>query len=388
MRDGEDDLQTGRHALGTLRDSSGQDVRTHAPVVSAGRTDAGLLAGLPVLDLSLWQPGHTATQLLADLGADVLKIEPPGGDRMRPQADRFINFNGRKRSLVLNLKDSEERQRFLDLVGSFEVVVENYRPGVADRLGVGYDALRAVNPSVVLCSISGFGQTGPLAPSTGHDPNFQAYAGTFTIPEHGEPVRPAVLIGDQGGGLAAAFAILAAVLCARRTGEGEHIDVSIADLLATWVAPHGPVDERREPEAARSGALPAMGSFRTADGGWVVLGVYSEDRLWDVLCEELGLDSYVGLTMAERASRAGELHDTLAAALSLMSRDEAVERLGARAVPAAPVLSRREMLEHPHFRERGVITTGPDGLRSVGHPIRYAVHPALPPGRPPELDEH
>ncbi len=357
-------------------------------MVSTRPEDIGLLNGLHVLDLSLWQPGHTATQLLADLGADVLKIEPPGGDRMRPQVDRFLNFNGRKRSLVLNLKDVEDRHRLLELVAVSEVVVENYRPGVAERLGVGYEALRAVNPAVVFCSISGFGQTGPLASSTGHDPNFQAYAGTFTIPDQGEPVRPAVLIGDQGGGLAAAFAIVAAVLCARRTGEGEHIDVSIADLLATWVAPHGPVDERREPEAGSAGALPAMGTFRTADGGWVVLGVYSEDRLWDVLCQELSLDAYVGMTMAERATRAEELHAALAQELSLLPRDDAVRRLAARAIPIAPVLSRREMLEHSHFRERGVLTTGPDGLRSVGHPIRYAVHPALPPGRPPDLDEH
>lgn len=349
---------------------------------------ARLLEGLRVLDLSLWQPGHVATQLLADLGADVLKIEPPGGDRMRPQPDRFVNFNGRKRSLVLNLKDDPDRDRFLELVADAEVVVENYRPGVADRLGVGYRSLRSRNPAIVLCSITGFGQTGPLSAATGHDPNFQAYAGAFTLTDGSEPIRPAILVGDQGGGLAAAFAILAAVLCARRCGEGEHIDVSITDLLATWVAPYGYLDERREATVRRAGDLPAMGTFKAADDRWVVVGVHSEDHLWDRLCVEIGLDEYVGLGMAERADRGAEIHLALAERIAQDRRDDIVDRLAARSIPVAPVLSRAEMLEHPHFGERGIITTGHDGLRAVGHPIRYLVHPALPPGRPPDLDEH
>jgi crotonobetainyl-CoA:carnitine CoA-transferase CaiB-like acyl-CoA transferase len=356
--------------------------------VSAGVRAGSLLDGLRVLDLSLWQPGHTATQLLADLGADVLKIEPPGGDRMRPQVDRFVNYNGRKRSLVLNLKDVGDRGRLLDLVAETEVVVENYRPGVADRLGVGFEVLRARNSAVVLCSITGFGQRGPLAGVTGHDPNFQAYAGAFTVPEVGEPVRPAVLIGDQGGGLAAAFAILAAVICARRTGEAEHIDVSITDLLATWVAPHGPLDERREGAASGYPALPAMGTFATRDGGWVVLGVHSEDHLWDELCRAIGLNSQVGLTLEERSAQAAQLRVMIGDELLKLGRDEAVDRLSVRSIPIAPVLSRPEMLDHPHFYQRGVLTVGADGWRAVGHPIQYAIHPALPPGRAPDLDEH
>ena len=131
-----------------------------------------------------------------------------------------------------------------------------------------------------------------------------------------------------------------------------------------------------------------MGTFETADGRPVVLGVYSEDHFWDELCRSLGLDGYVGLTMAERSARYAELHAELATAISRYQRDDIVATLAARSVPIAPVLTRLEMLAHPHFRERGVITTGPDGYRAVGHPIRYAVHPALPPGPPPDLDEH
>jgi len=320
----------------------------------------------------------------------VLKVEPPGGDRMRPLHDRFVNFNGRKRSIVLDLKDDEDRSSLLRFAADAEVVVENYRPGVADRLGVGFEALRAVNPAIVLCSISGFGQWGPLAPATGHDHNYQAYAGAFTVRADGaEPVGSALLVGDQGSGMAAAFAILAAVLCARRTGEGEHVDVSIGDLLASWVAPVGPVDPARGAAASGpGGGAPAMGTFRTADGRWVVLGVFSEDHLWDALCRSLGLDRHVGLTMAERGADAGRLRAEVAAAVGARERDELVTSLSAASVPVAPVLTREQILRHPHFRERGVLVTGPDGHLALGHPIRYAVHPALPPGPPPALDEH
>ncbi|MCW2623076.1 MAG: CoA transferase [Frankiales bacterium] len=345
---------------------------------------AGLLAGLRVLDLSLWQPGHYATQLLADLGADVLKVEPPGGDRMRPLVDRFVNFNGHKRSTVLDLKQPDGRARLLELVTEVEVVVENYRPGVADRLGVGFADLQRVNAAIVLCSISGFGQSGPLSGATGHDANYQAYSGAMTLEGDRPPVPSALLVADQASGLAAAFAVLAAVLCARRTGEGEHVDVSMTDVLATWVAPMGPVDARREPDASQAHAGPAMGTFETADGKWVVLGVFSEDHFWDALCDELGLE-HLGLSMTQRAARAPELRREVSAAVAAHSQSELVAALSRRAVPVAPVLSRDQMLEHPHFRERGVLATAPDGMLAVAHPVRYARHPALPPGVPPAL---
>lgn len=347
----------------------------------------GLLTGLRVLDLSLWQPGQYATQLLADLGADVLKVEPPGGDRMRILPDRFVNYNGHKRSAVLDLKRDDDRARLLELVAETEVVVEGYRPGVADRLGVGYEQLRAVNPALVYCSISGFGQTGPLAHATGHDFNYQAYAGALVTPAPGmTPVASGALLGDQGSGMAAAFAILAAVIGARRSGRGEHIDVSMADLIASWVAPMGTIGE--EPTSAGQHVRsPGTATYATADGGHVVLGIFSEDHFWDRLCEGLGLSRYVGLGMSERATRADELAQALQREFSTRERDAIVAELDAREVPIAPVLSRVEALEHPHFQARGVVTRDSEGRRRLGHPIRYREHPALDPGRPPDLGE-
>lgn len=349
-----------------------------------------LLADLRVLDLSLWQPGHYATQLLADLGAEVIKVEPPGGDRERAVLDRHINFNGRKGSVVLNLKMDDDRARLMDLVAGADVVLEGYRPGVAARLGVSFEQLQHVNPAIVLCSISGFGQTGPLAAETGHEHNYQAYAGAMTVIPGQAPVAPGLLVGDQGSGMAAAFAILAAVLCARRTGVGEHVDVSMTDLLASWVAPLGAVDARRSGLQAENGpgGSPGMGTFRTADGQWVVLGIYSEDHFWDALCRCLDLAEHLGLTMAERSARARTLTADVADAIESRNCQDLLDELRSASIPIAPVLTRQQMLEHPHFRERGTLTTGPDGYLTVGHPMRYRVHPALPPGLPPELGDN
>jgi len=346
----------------------------------------GMLAGLRVLDLSLWQPGHTATQLLADLGADVLKIEPPGGDRERIMPDRVANYYGNKRSLVLDLKREEDRAKLLELAKDAEVVVEGSRPGVADRLGAGYAQLSAVNPALVYCSISGFGQTGPLAMAPGHEHNYQAYTGAFTYPEQGgEPVAAKPLVGDQGSGITAAFAILAAVLCARRTGQGEYIDVAMADVILYCVAPSGTIGEQAP--AGHKNKPPAMGEFATSDGGYVVLGVFSEDHFWDKLCQALGLDTHVGVKMAERDRRSAELRADLVAAVSKRPRDELVTELARAGVPIAPVLTREEGLSHPHFWERGVVARGPDGDRRIAHPIRYKNRPALPPARPAEIGE-
>lgn len=343
-----------------------------------------LLTGLRVLDLSLWQPGHYTTQLMASLGAEVIKVEPPGGDRMRSQGDRFYCFNGYKRSVLADLKTPEGLARVLALAAEAEVVVEGSRPGVSERLGVGYEALRKLNPAVVYCSLSGFGQTGPLAMHSGHDWNYQAYAGSIVTTTEPPVVSPA-LIADQGSGMTAAFAILAAVICARRTGEGEYIDVSMTDVVASWVAPAGALDpSRATPE---HGGVPGMGVCRTRDGRYVVLGVYSEDHLWDRLVGGLGLDDLVGVAFKARATRRDECDARIGAAIAARDRDELVGELAGHGVPIAPVLRREEMLEHPNFTERGIIAPAPDGTRALGHPFLCRNHPPRPPGEPPELDE-
>jgi crotonobetainyl-CoA:carnitine CoA-transferase CaiB-like acyl-CoA transferase len=346
---------------------------------------AGLLDGVRILDLSIWRPGPYATQLLADLGADVLKVEPPGGDPMRIFPELFATLNANKRSVVLNLRDGSDRARAHELVADADALVEGFRPGVAARLGMGEADARAINPAIVYCSVSGYGQDGPLATAPGHDLNYQAYAGVLA-PEGGPPVQCAVPIADLGGGLAAAMGVCAALLGRARTGEGEHVDVAMADLLASWT---GPLTGLRVGETgARLGRLPSYGSFRTADGSWLTMGVIDEQHFWTAVCDGLGLDDLRGLDLAGRTARHDEIRARLTAAIAARPRDELVEVLG-RDAPVAPSLTREEMLRHPQFVHRGMSGGAtPDGYPSMGYPVRFARAPARPPARAPALGEH
>jgi crotonobetainyl-CoA:carnitine CoA-transferase CaiB-like acyl-CoA transferase len=351
------------------------------------RASDGLLAGMRVLDLGQWRPAPYATQLLADLGADVLKVERPGGDPMRTFPEIFATVASHKRSVVLDLKDPAGRARALGLAAEAGVVVEGWRPGVAARLGVGPDDVRAVHPGVIYCSLSGYGASGPLVRAPGHDVNYQAQSGALA-PAGGAPQpapAPRIPWADLGGGLAAAFAICAAWIGRARTGEGETIDVSMTDLLATWTGTvgGGPLAG----VAAPVDGLPAYGTFAVTDGH-VALGVITEPHFWDATCTALGLDDLVGLPLAEQVTRGAELRARIAAALAPLSRGEAVDRLLAKGAPISPVQSRGEMLVDRHLRERGTVVTAPNGGPWLAHPVRFARRPARGPGPAPRPDEH
>ena len=342
----------------------------------------GQLEGLRVLDLTIWRPGPYATQLLAEQGAEVLKVEPPGGDPMRSMPDLFDVLGAGKRSIILDLKDDDDRACCLDLAADADVFVESYRPGVAERLGVGYDAVAARNPSIVYCSVSGFGATGPLAGLPGHDVNYLAYSGALR-PGGLQPREPTVPIGDLSGGAAAAFAIVTAVLGTRTHGRGERIDVSVTDVLATWV---GPVHQVRMVGVERALAgVPGYGVFPTADDQHVAIGIMNEDHFWVGLCRALDLP-HEHLPNAERNHRVRELNAEIAAVLATLTQAEALDRLTRQDVPASPVLDRPQMLEHPHFRERGTVVAGPDGRPASGPLVRFAQRPGRPPFGAPPVD--
>ncbi|HWW53258.1 MAG TPA: CoA transferase, partial [Acidimicrobiales bacterium] len=273
---------------------------------------SGLLAGVRVLDLSVWRPGPYATQLLAELGAEVLKVEPPGGDPMRSYPELFASLHANKRSIVLDLKADDDRRRALDLAAEADVLVEGFRPGVAERLGLGYEAVRAVKASIIYCSLSGMGQDGALALVPGHDLNYQAWAGALA-PDGGTPVVAAVPIADLAGGMAAAMGICAAVVRRITTGEGERLDVAMADVLATWT---GAVRPRAEGTDPSSPGVPGYGVFATADGTYLALGVLTEDHFWRPLCGVLGLSDCADLGFVERMARTAELQKRLADEIS------------------------------------------------------------------------
>jgi alpha-methylacyl-CoA racemase len=352
-------------------------------------TDASeaLLEGVRVLDLGIWRPVPYATQLLTEMGADVLKIEPPGGDPMRVFPELFAVLNAGKRSMVVDLKTPRGCEEVLGLAADADVFMEGFRPGVADRLGVGYETVRAANPAIVYCSISGYGTTGPLSQLPGHDINYQAYAGVVS-PKGQKPITASIPVGDLGAGMAAAMATIAACLRSRTTGEGERIDVGIADVLATWTGAVGALTPSGSTEPMDG--LPGYGIYRTCDGRFVTIGVLAEDRFWSGLCRVLGLSGLEHLELADRLRMKKELDASVASAVSHLSLAELQKVLEEHDVPVAPVLTREEMLELEHFRERGtVLADGPTGrsARSMGHPVRYQFHRSLEPGPVPDLDE-
>lgn len=346
---------------------------------------SGHLEGLRVLDLTIWRPGPYATQLLAEQGADVLKVEPPGGDPMRSMPDLFDILGAGKRSVVLDLKRDEDREQCLELAASADVFVESYRPGVAERLGVGHDAVRARNPAIVYASVSGFGASGPLAGLPGHDINYLAVSGALR-PLGGDLTHPTVPISDLAGGVAAAYAITTACLGARLHGHGERVDVSVTDVLATWVGPVGPVRMVGVDRPLRG--APGYGAFPTNDGGHVAIGIMNEDHFWVGLCRALDLEEYERLDNPERNRRLGEINGRIAEVIAALTRADALERLEAQDVPVSPVLDREQMLAHPHFRSRGTVVQTPDGRPGSGPLVRFEHQPGRAPHGAPELGAH
>jgi crotonobetainyl-CoA:carnitine CoA-transferase CaiB-like acyl-CoA transferase len=353
-------------------------------VATSERTQPGLLEGVRVLDFGIWRPVPYATQLLVEMGADVIKIEPPAGDPMRVFPDLFAVLNAGKRAVAVDLKNDDERAAVLALAKDADVALEGYRPGVADRLGIGYDALRSNNPGLVYCSLSGFGQTGPLRDVPGHDLNYQAVAGVIEPrgPE-GAPVVGRPPIADLAAGVFAAMAVCAALVRATRTGEGDYIDVSMTDVLATWTGPLPALQVKGGP--VLGGGVPGYGSFRTADDKWVVLGVIDEQHLWDALTSSLGLKDMVGQSFTDRLARMDDFNARIAERLAAMSRDEAVARLTPAGVPISPVRGQGELADDPQLQARGVMTRRADGSVQMGHPLIYRDHPAHVPSDVPPL---
>jgi crotonobetainyl-CoA:carnitine CoA-transferase CaiB-like acyl-CoA transferase len=304
---------------------------------------------------------------------------------MRHFPDLFAGVASHKRSIVVDLRSDDGRARALDLVARCDVFTEGWRPGVADRLGLGWDAVHAVNPRVVYCSLSGYGQDGPLVDRPGHDVSYQALAGALA-PRPGEaPVIPRIPIADLAAATVAATVICAA--WARRCADGdafagEHIDVAMADVIATWSGPSSS-------NAMRDRATPARGSagygvFATADGRFVALGVIAEDHFWKAVCDALALADLRALTYAARLDRVEECNARVAAAIASLGCADVLDRLASAGAPVAPVLTAEEMVAEPQFVARGIVERDADGAPRLGFPARLMHHEVASPGPVPE----
>jgi len=308
------------------------------------------LSGVSVLELSIWRPGPYATSLLVGLGADVLKVEPPGGDPMRNYPEIFDAVSGGKRSIVLDLKGEHDRARAVDLASQADVVIEGFRPGVLARFGLDEPSVRSYNQGVIYCSISGYGQVGPLAQAPGHDLNYQAWAGSLR-PEGGPAAMPPLPLADLASGMTAAFGICAALLGRAGHGQGTYLDISMTEVMSTWTGAAAAVttSAASDPGPRERPAVPGYGLFDTADGQQVALGVVNEQHFWSALCTELALGDVAELTFATRMERGTELTDALARAISGRQCDELVSTLLAAGVPIAAVLDRAAMTARAPF---------------------------------------
>lgn len=353
------------------------------------------LDGVRVLDLSRLLPGPVCTLHLADLGADVVKVEDTGaGDYARslglaPTDGRaasdapsafFRMVNRNKRSLALDLKAPAGREAFLRLAQRADVIVESFRPGVVDKLGVGYAAVAARNPRIVYCSITGYGQTGPYRDRAGHDINYLGYAGVLdqTGTSGGPPALSNLQVADLlGGSMNASTAILAALFGASRTGQGSHVDVAMTEgsLAHNIFALHaietlGRVQARGAD--LLTGGVPCYGVYATQDGRYLAVGAL-EGKFWRVLCEALDRPDLIAGQLS--TGHAGALvRQQLAAVFAQQTQAQWIERLADIECCVSPVLSLDESLADAQVRARDMIVSGADGIRQYAPPFRLSGH--------------
>lgn len=326
----------------------------------AGMANSGPLAGVRVVELAGIGPGPFAAMLLADLGADVVRVDRPGGAGLAIDPAYDIT-NRNKRSVIIDLKAEDGAARVLDLVAEADVLIEGYRPGVAERLGVGPDTCHARNPRLVYGRMTGWGQEGPLAQRAGHDIAYIALTGTLGMigkPDE-PPTVPANLVGDfAGGSLYLVVGILAALHHARDTGAGQVVDAAIVDGASHLAAMiHGMVAaggwQDRRGSNLLDGGCPFYGTYETSDGQYMAVGAL-EQQFYDEFIALLG----IGDTAPARKdlARWGELRDAVAARFKTRTREEWTTVFEGSDACVAPVLSLREAPGHPHLAARGTFT--------------------------------
>jgi crotonobetainyl-CoA:carnitine CoA-transferase CaiB-like acyl-CoA transferase len=367
----------------------------------------GPLDGYRVVDLTANVAGPLATMILADQGADVIKVEPPdGGDATRAAANRrgglsasFLNNNRNKRSIVLDLKTPAARQAVLRLAAGADVFVQNFRPGVAERLGVDEDAVRAVAPKIIYVSISGFGERGPYAAQPAYDPVIQAFSGLATVQAGSDQARPRLLrtiLPDKLTAITAAQAITAALLARERTQQGQHVRLSMLEavLAFLWSSDMGSqtfVDDGPVPQESAS-AIDLI--YETANGYLTVAAL--TDRQWAGLAQALDrpewLDDPRFKTPALRQQHIDARLELTQDALRARPATEWLQRLGAAGVPCAPVLTRSEVIRHPQVEALGLLvkTLHPAAgrLRQARPAARFSATPAEIRHAAPELGQH
>jgi alpha-methylacyl-CoA racemase len=322
-----------------------------------------MLQGITVLDLASVGPAARASRWLADYGADVVKVGPVPAQQGVQIVPPFYSYSAHRgmRRVLFDLKAGAGRDAFLRLADTADVVIESFRPGVVDRLGIGFDTVSARNPRVVYCSTSGFGQDGPHAQWAGHDLNYLAIGGyldcTGRDAEGGPPVPGATIADSAGGGMHAVMAILAALVQRATTGTGAYLDVSVADgvlgIMALQVDEYLATGEVPAPRhGLLTGRYACYDCYPTRDGGWVTVAAI-EPRFWANLCTALGLERWIPHQTDDDVQ--AELRADLRAAFLQRDRDEWTALLASADTCVAPVLSVPELVDDAQYAARGTI---------------------------------
>lgn len=338
----------------------------------------GPLTGVRVVELAGIGPGPFAAMLLADLGADVVRVDRPGGTGLAIDTEYDIT-NRNKRSVIVDLKSPDGPARLLDLAARADILIEGYRPGVAERLGVGPEACHARNPGLVYGRMTGWGQDGPLAERAGHDIAYIAVTGTLGMIGNPDepPAVPANLVGDYAGGsLYLVVGVLAALHHARATGAGQVVDAAIVDgtthlsaMIHGMLAAGGWQDRRGA--NLLDGGCPYYGTYETADGRYMAVGAL-EPQFYDEFLRLLGVEDFA--SARKDFSRWGELRDAVAARFKSRTRDEWTAVFEGSDACVAPVLSLREAPRHPHLAARGTFTDH-GGITQPAPAPRFSVTP-------------
>jgi len=338
------------------------------------------LEGVRILELTRVAPGTFCTMILGDLGAEVLKIEAPGpaefvgssispkGEESRKQAAYFA-LNRNKKSIVLNLKAERGREIFYRLAQQADVIVEGFRPGVAQRLGIDYDTIKKLNSKIVYCSLSGYGQDGPYRTFPGHDINYISFAGALGLigPPEGPPVIPLNLVADfAGASLHGVIGILTALLARNKTGKGQYVDVAYMDgaisLMTFFTTSYfldGIIPKRGE--TALHGAYPYYGVYQTKDGKYITLGCI-EEHFWENLCRLLGREDYISYHFSSEHfvqkpedTKWEEIHSFLKQTFLTKTRDEWFELLVQNDITAGKVYTLDEVFSDPQVLHRQMV---------------------------------
>jgi len=353
----------------------------------------GLLKELKMLDLSRLLPGPYCSLLLADLGMEVLKVEDPDlGDYSRKMglmgkrdSAFFLSLNRNKKSITLNFKKREGREIFYKLIETYDIVLEGFRPGVMDRLGIGYQELKKRNPRVIFCSLSGYGQDGPYRERSGHDANYIGLGGLLEITgeKNGDPVLPGVQIADiGGGGMMAAIAILAAAIHREKTEEGQFLDISMMDGVISWLSMHAgkyffDKELPKRGEMQLSGRYACYQVYPTKDGRHMSLGAL-EPKFWMNFCETIGRRDLIYKQFIEGEERLRVIEE-IQDLFKTKTQKEWVDFFKNVDACCEPILNFEEVFQHPQVLHRKMVMEYEHSVegkvRQVGNPIKSSQFP-------------